>query len=320
MELRQLRYFIGIVEAGSVTRAAQYLHIAQPALSAQIANLEAELGVLLLVRSVRGVTCTEAGYTFYKHAQQILRHCSQALAATRASGDDVSGTVSVGMPSSVVALAGVVLLRQIASAYPNIRLQLTDSPSAYLTELLLRGRLDIAILFAGEPLKGLVCKSLFTESLLFIQRAEPSSPAEILGDVPLAEVAPHQLVLPIHPNALRIQVDAAFATLGLKPHLFAEINSLSILAQVAASGIAATINSWSTVARELDAGLLTARRIVEPEITRTIAICHSDVAPLSGATGVVYSQIKTLIADLVQQGSWRGASRIDTEKQGYPPA
>ena len=311
MELRQLKYFIGIVDAGSVTRAAQYLHIAQPALSAQIVNLEAELGVQLLVRSVRGVACTEAGSTFYKHAQQILRHCTQALAATRASGDDVSGTVSVGMPSSVVAHAGMALLGKMASACPNIRLQLTDSPSAYLTELLLQGRLDIAILFTGAPLKGLVCQRLFTESLLFIRRAASSPPEELPEDVPLAEVAQHQLVLPIHPNALRIQVDAAFASVGLKPDIFAEINSMNILAQVAASGIASTINSWSAVARELDVGLLTAQRIVEPEITRTLAICRSDVTPLSGATKIVYDELDSLIADLVKRGSWRGASRLD---------
>ena len=312
MELRQLKYFIGIVDAGSVTRAAQYLHVAQPALSAQIVNLEAELGVQLLVRSVRGVVCTEAGSTFYSHAQQILRHCNQALAATRASGDDVSGLVSVGMPSSVVAHAGMALLGQMASAYPNIRLQLTDSPSAYLTELLLQGRLDIAILFTSQPLKGLACQRLFTESLLFIRSGGLSPPNELPQDVPLTEVARHKLVLPIHPNALRIQVDAAFASVGLKPDLFAEINSMNILAQVASSGIAATINSWSAVARELDAGLVTAQRIIEPEITRTLAICHSDVAPLSGATKIVHGKLQALVADLAQQGSWRGASRSDS--------
>ena len=309
MELRQLKYFIGIVDAGSVTRAAQHLHIAQPALSAQIVNLETELGVQLLVRSVRGVTCTKAGLTFYKHAQQILRQCSQAFAATRNSGDDLSGKVSVGMPSSVGSLAGIALLERVASAYPQIRLQLTDSPSAYLTELLLRGRLDIAILFTGEPLKGLVAEELFTESLLLIQKAGSANPDELPDDVPLAEVARLKLVLPIHPNALRVQVDAAFASLGLKPDLSAEINSMNILAQVAASGVAATINSWSTVARELDAGLLQAQRIVEPEITRTLAICRSDSAPLSGATEVVYSQLQSLMAELAQQG-WRGARPI----------
>ena len=310
MELRQLKDFIGIVDAGSVTRAAQHLHIAQPALSAQIVNLETELGVQLLVRSVRGVTCTGAGSTFYKHAQQILRQCSQAFAATRNPGDNLSGKVSVGMPSSVGSLTGVALLGRIASSYPQIRLQLTDSPSAYLTELLLRGRLDIAILFTGEPLKGLVGENLFTESLLLIQKAESSNLGEQPADVPLTEVARLKLVLPIHPNALRVQVDSAFASHGLKPDLSAEINSMTMLAQVAATGIAATINSWSTVARELDAGLLRAQRIVEPEITRTLAICRSDTAPLSGATEVVYSQLQSLMIELVEKG-WRGARPIE---------
>ena len=315
MELRQLKYFIGIVNAGSLTRAAAHLHIAQPALSAQIVNLEAELGVQLLVRSVRGVTCTAAGVTFYKHAQLILRHCDQALLATRTAGDDVSGTVSVGLPSSVLALVGVALLGQIRNGYPNVRLQLTDSPSAYLTELLLQGRLDMAVLIEAGSIRGLVCRSLLTESLLFVKKAE--SGEDVAPDVCLALVAAHKLVLPILPNALRMQIDAAFASLGLKPDIFAEINSMGILAQVAGSGIAATINSWSAVARELDAGLLTVQRIVEPEITRTLALCHPDMAPLSGASQAVHDQLEIIIADLVERGSWRGARRASTPAQEH---
>lgn len=309
MELRQLKYFIGIVDAGSLTRAAQHLHIAQPALGAQIFNLEAELGVQLLVRSVRGVTCTEAGATFYKHAQRILRECDQAFMATRATGDDARGTVSVGLPTSVTAIIGMSLLERVRDAYPNIRLQLTDSPSVYLTELLLQGRLDMAILFTAEPIKGLVCKGLLTESLLFVRQAEPGA-QEAPADVPLRDVVPHRLVLPIRPNALRMQVDAAFASLGLEPDLLSEINSMGTLAQIAACGVAATINSWSSVARELNAGLVTAQRIVEPEITRTLALCHSDIAPLGGVARAVHGQLDALVAELVEQGIWRGARAV----------
>ena len=73
MELRQLKYFVRIVELGSFSQAAKDLYVAQPALSAQINNLESDLGVRLLSRSVRGVTPTEAGQSLYVHAQAVLR-------------------------------------------------------------------------------------------------------------------------------------------------------------------------------------------------------------------------------------------------------
>lgn len=305
MELRQLKYFIGIVDAGSLTRAAQHLHIAQPALGAQIANLESELGVQLLVRSVRGVTPTEAGHTFYKHAQMILRTCEQAKLATQATGSGVSGTVSVGLPSSVIGPVGLSLLSHLKGAYPNVRLQLTDSPSAHLGELLLQGRLDMAILFGSEPVKGLVQARLFTDHLLFI--TSPEIARGLPADVRLAEVARHPLVLPTPPNATRLQVDAAFAALSLAPDLYAEINSMSMLAQVVSSGRASTINSWSSVARELGDGVLAGHPIVEPQLTRTLSLCHPDVAPLSGAAEAVFTMLQRLMMDLVRDGTWRGA-------------
>jgi LysR family nitrogen assimilation transcriptional regulator len=310
MELRQLKYFIGIVDAGSLTRAAQHLHIAQPALSAQIVNLEAELGVQLLVRSVRGVTCTDAGTTFYKHAQQILRSCKQAADATRSTATDVSGNVAVGLPSSVTSRVGVALLSRLAASHPNVRLQLTDSPSAYLVELLMKGRLDIAILFADAPIKGLVCQRLFTENLLWVRRADVSA-VEPLLDVSLADLAQESLMLPIRPNALRLQVEAAFTSLGLAPRLFAEVSAMAVLAQCAATGVAGTITSWSAVAHELDAGLVTAQKVIEPEITRTLALCHPDLGPLTPAAEIVRQTLQGLLAELVHGGTWRGGRWID---------
>ena len=83
VELRQLRYFVRIVEVGSVSRASQSLHVAQPALSQQVSRLEQELGTRLLSRSVRGVTPTDAGQAVYQHARRILRLVSSTSDAKR---------------------------------------------------------------------------------------------------------------------------------------------------------------------------------------------------------------------------------------------
>ena len=79
MNLRRLKYFVKIVDVGSLTQAADLLHIAQPALSQQLATLEGEVHQQLLLRTKRGVTPTEAGKVLYRHAQLILRQCDQAM-------------------------------------------------------------------------------------------------------------------------------------------------------------------------------------------------------------------------------------------------
>ena len=85
MELRQLRYYVAIVDHGSLSRAATVLHVAQPALTQQLRQLEQELGAQLLHRSAQGVLCTDAGKVFYEHAQAILKQVGDARSAVTQS-------------------------------------------------------------------------------------------------------------------------------------------------------------------------------------------------------------------------------------------
>ncbi|BFT82218.1 hypothetical protein GVv1_30100 [Enterobacter pseudoroggenkampii] len=97
MNLRRLKYFVKIVDIGSLTQAAEVLHIAQPALSQQVATLEGEMDQQLLIRTKRGVTPTEAGKILYTHARTILRQCEQAQLAVNNVGQTLSGHVSIGL-------------------------------------------------------------------------------------------------------------------------------------------------------------------------------------------------------------------------------
>src|SRR3954447_4649092 len=110
MELRQLRYFVAVVETGAVSRAAEMLHIVQPAVSQQLAHLEAELDTKLLIRSSKGAAPNDAGRAFYEHAKFILRQCDSAKSVLRATSSKVSGPVSIGLASTTAAVLGVALL------------------------------------------------------------------------------------------------------------------------------------------------------------------------------------------------------------------
>ena len=116
MNLRRLKYFVKIVDIGSLTQAAEVLHIAQPALSQQVATLEGEMDQQLLIRTKRGVTPTEAGKILYTHARTILRQCEQAQLAVHNVGQTLSGHVSIGLAPGTAASSVTMPLLQAVRA------------------------------------------------------------------------------------------------------------------------------------------------------------------------------------------------------------
>src|SRR5690606_10662864 len=120
MKIRQLQYFIRVVEMQNITRAAESLHIAQPALSQQISLLEEELGVKLLMRRAKGVTATTEGNLLYRHAQTILRQVENTKSLLNKSNNQISGKVSIGLASSTARLISLPLLTAAKKSYPSV--------------------------------------------------------------------------------------------------------------------------------------------------------------------------------------------------------
>lgn len=153
MDLKQITYFIAIAEKGSISAAAAHIRVAQPALSAQIANLEAELGVSLFSRHGRGVTLTAAGEAFLKHAHKIVAELALARQAAIDTARTPAGEVSVGLPMTTANLLTVPIVDAVRKRFPAIDLRIVDGMSGDILAWLLEGRLDIAILYdSGRPL------------------------------------------------------------------------------------------------------------------------------------------------------------------------
>ena len=156
MNLRRLKYFVKIVDIGSLTQAADVLHIAQPALSQQLATLEGELQQQLLIRTKRGVTPTEAGNILYMHAQTILRQCEQAHSAVNCAGQALSGQVSVGLAlGSAAPNMAAQLLQAVREQHPRILLYINENFNSTLAELVTEGRMDMAVIAEPRPAKAL---------------------------------------------------------------------------------------------------------------------------------------------------------------------
>ena len=297
MNLRRLKYFVKIVDVGSLTQAADVLHIAQPALSQQLATLEGEVRQQLLVRTKRGVTPTEAGKVLYRHAQLILRQCEQARVDMDAAGQGLSGAVSVGLaPGTAAAALSLPLLRTVRARHPGVLLYLNETYGTTLSELIMNGRMDLAVLYGGRTaVHGLSFLPLLKEQLYLVGPGSMPAPPE---QVPLHLLAELDLYLARPYNVVRKMVDEAFAGIGLAPRVVAEIESASTLTAVIADGLGCTILP-SSMAREVTALCNAWRcRIVEPVIEAPLALCQSDHLPLSEPAQAVKAILLELVAAL----------------------
>ena len=301
MELRQLRYVVGISEAGSLLAASRALHVVQPALSHQVALLERELGTALFLRSHRGMVLTTAGRTFVEHARVVLQDVERVRSSVREAGGQVGGPVVLGLPTTVALVATLPILAAVRAQYPDVQLKLIESHSGFLGEWLQAGRLDAAFLFAGGERPGLTERHLLEERLVFVSHPDAAPRSQRIG---LRSLCQRPLVLPAKDHGLRRIVDDACTRAGLTLTLVAEIDSLPNIKKAVAAGMAATILSPGAVSEEVQAGRLAVASIQNPAMQRRVVASHSLTRPLSPAAVAVIGAAEQVIHEMVRSKAW----------------
>lgn len=320
MDVRQLRNFVAIVDSGSLSKAAERLLIAQPSLSQQLRTLEEELGTQLLIRSAQGVVPTEAGKTMYRHARVVLRQMEQIREEVRDGGGSEAGPVAVGFPTTIAAILAVPLFQRVRTQYPGIRLQIFESMSGYISELLANGRLDLAMLFRDSETRGISVMPLFDEELYVMgghlvcpeifadasrgPRARGNDVAS--GTCALARLANVPLVVPSASNGLRLLIERSFSQANVELNIVADIDSLPTLIDIARAGEACAILPSSALAPRDPSLRPKALRIVSPQLQRTASVCWSNSLPVGSATLAVRQCIADLIRELQSEGHWTG--------------
>jgi LysR family nitrogen assimilation transcriptional regulator len=239
MHYRHLYYFVRIVEAGSFSQAARTIHVAQPALSQQIAELEASLGVPLLQRSARGVKPTAAGQKFYDEASSILRKYENLPGLVRSNSGKVEGQVSLGMPASLSTTLVGPFIEACKADYPNVTLKFIDGDSEFLREEVEKSRLDLALAYEDEFFPVVLRQPLFQQKHYLISSRRSAHPTT--ATISLKEVAKIPLVLPGRLNARRVVIDRTFAEAGLSLNLAAEAVTVSSELSAVRSGAGSTI-------------------------------------------------------------------------------
>lgn len=294
MDVRQLRYFAAVVDAGSLSKAALKLSISQPSLSQQIAEMEDDLGVPLLLRSWSGISPTEAGLSMYRHARTILKQIEQMRDDVKRGEHSLTGQVAVGLPTSVASVLAVPLFDRIRATYPGIQLQIFESMSGYLGEQLANGRLDMAILFRETETRGIAVLPLFNE-ILYVHGA-PWIGDPAAASVPLSLLSGVPMVLPGKSNGLRLMIERAFAATGLELNVVADIDSLPTMLELARRGSVATVLS-GLLALNNKSGM-PARYITGPTIERSVALCSLNSVPQTAAARAVQNCIEEISKEI----------------------
>lgn len=301
MELKQLRYFLGVTEAGSLLKASTRLHIAQPALGQQISFLEDELGARLFTRSTRGMSLTPEGRIFLEHAKVVLSDADRAKEAVRQSASEPQGKVVLGLPTTVALAATVPIVQACRKLYPKIQLQVIEAYSGFLREWLQMGRLDLALLFGDGPDPDLQKRVLLEERLALV-----TAPSNIVlpKSIRLKRIASLELVLPGKEHGLRKIIEEVCQQQGIELSVIAEIDSLTSVKSAVGKGIGSTILSQSSVIEEVESGQLQASIISDSAMKRRVVCATSITRPTTQASTAVINLATELIREMVASGTW----------------
>ena len=280
MDLKQLEYFVRVAELGSFTRAAQALDVAQPALSRQVRLLEVELRQNLLVRNGRGANPTEAGNLLLAHARGILHQVERAREELGRVRGALAGRVAIGLPPSLSRVLAVPLMRAFRQQLPQASVSICEGLSVNMQEWLATGRLDIAVLYNAQPAAELDVSPLLEEDLVLVQARPAGLPQDPPpGPVSLSEIAPLPLVIPSRPNAIRMQVEAALAHIGLRPTVALEIDGVAAILDLVADGAGAALLSRNAVSSSIRPSAFQVRAIVAPPLRTRLSLAVSAQRP-----------------------------------------
>lgn len=305
MELRQLRYFVSVADFGSFSKAALILDIAQPALSRQVRELEAELGVSLLLRNGRGAILTDAGAKFLRRARTVLEDAQRAVEETRALKGRPMGMVAIGMPPSIGAILSVPTIVRVRSLYPEVQLQFSEAYSGHIHEWLLSGRLDVGVLYMPNRHVGADVVKLANERLYLLGRpADIEASIGHVSRIPFSRLPKLPLILPTHPHAIRTLLDEVAEGIEGQFNLALEVNAFTTIRELVTDGHGFTILPVSNVLHELTASRLRAVEIVHPELVQTVGLLTSRTASTSLATTTVARVIQDLACDMVKTRQW----------------
>ena len=308
MELKQLRNFMRVARAGSVSRAAGELRLAQPALSRQIKKLEHELGVSLFSRHGRGVRLSAAGSLLLERAEAIAHLVHQTSEEIREDRSPASGRITLGVPPAAGRLLIPPFVERFQKAWPRITLHMREGVTSSLQEWLVEKRIDIAILHNPPHLEAFNISPILTEHMLVI-----GPPARLIKNkhhpatYRIRDLAELPLILPNMAHNNRRLVEHAALEHGVRLRIKIEADSVAFAKAMVEQGLGYTILTYAAVQDELERKKLTVYPIVRPTLSTQVTIVTLRDKQPPALTLAVTELLHEVCRSLVRNKTWAGA-------------
>ncbi|TNC11607.1 LysR family transcriptional regulator [Methylobacterium terricola] len=305
MDFRRLRYFHAVAKAGSFSRAATEIDIAQPALSRQIKQLEDELGALLFYRDGRGVHLTPAGELLIAFADSMIDGSARVAREIRALGGAPQASLSLGvLPSLSTALLEPLVVR-LHERHPGIRLNVREAMSGTMMNLLQDGKVDIAVVYEGRMPSSIVAEHLLADAVCLVRRPRQDGIASVSGA--MLERLP--LVMPCRNHGIRQLAETQLTARNLRLDVRFEIDSVPTMKRLVATTDLATLLTYGAVAEEVRTGELEALPLVEPALERRLALATSGVR-IDAANRIVVRAVQSVVHEIAQSQHWTAPARF----------
>lgn len=303
MEIRQLKYFVAIVEMGSFTKAARKLRIAQPALGVQIQKLEAQLGHQLLLRHSRGVEPTEAGLIFMNHVRVILEKLSEAEKSLTNFAGLPNGSVMLGMPPNMSGILSAELAQVTKENFPLIALSITEGFNHSIIDLIDEGRLDFGCVFESERSSSFMERSNLCITPLLSDRLVLASPVTFepetgKSSISFSDIANLPLILPGPAQRLRLIVEDAASQQGLHLNVAVEAETDPLIRNLVSRGLGHSLLPYSSVHDDLSRGKLRVHSVDSPVFNVDLYLIYREDRPLSRAASAVIGCLREIVAEM----------------------
>jgi LysR family transcriptional regulator, nitrogen assimilation regulatory protein len=306
MDVKQLKALVTVVEVGSVTRAAELLHLVQPAVTRQIRSLEHELGVPLFERTRQGMRPTKAGASLADRARRALAELDRARAELTPTTGEVAGIVTVGLLESSAELLAEPLVSAVRRDHPGIELRVLTAYSGHLQQWLDDGDLDLSLLYNLTSTTSLNVTPLVREQLWAVAPAadglDPARP------VPFREVVRRPVVMPAPGHGLHTLITGGALEAGTDIDVLVQTNSMSLQKQLVRGGYGWTILPAVGIAGDIADGTFSAAPLCEPEVWRSIVLGMPRSGPVTPAVEIVARALTDQIRTAVSCGRWLSAS------------
>jgi LysR family transcriptional regulator, nitrogen assimilation regulatory protein len=288
--IRQLKYFAAVYEEANFSKAAEREHCSQPALSAQIRNLEQILDRRLFERTVNGVVPTAAGQRFYRHSVAILRSIDAAELEIAEMTGHVGGLVRAGLIPSVVRGLLPAFLPEFVDAHPTIDVRVIQGFSDTLAQAVLDGEVDFAVVLSPPPHEGIdISKFADCRMVLISNPALGLTPGE---PVRLTRLGPLDLVVPSPNHTLRRSIEERIWTKEIKVGRRLEMDTVHGMIDFVRHAKWSTLLPLVAVACDLESGRLCINPVVEPVLQADLYLIHLSQTATSAAAGLLIGALQ----------------------------